>query len=285
LLEVEPLIPNSEVSEQSIPLFVPDRLALIVSIVLLSAAAISWLGSYYLMPFMMMGSSSEMMATGGVTAIVSSLAVSSVGFFEVIWVIGMAAMMFPAMIPIVLFYDKIKTKLETNPLFAEFAGTPIFLAGYLATYALLGIGAYLGIYAVIYISSTLPILSTLSFVAPSAILITTGIYQFSPLKSRCLSQCISPFGFFATHSHKGLLGAFRMGFSHGKYCVGCCWAYMLVMLAVGAMSIPVMAALAGVIALEKVIVRGSVWLNAGIALGFIALGIIVGFFPSVLMLI
>jgi predicted metal-binding membrane protein len=276
---------NSEPSEQSIPLFVPDRLAITVSIVLLSAAAISWLVSYYLMPLMMMGTSSDMMSAGGVAAIVSSLSVSSVGFFEVVWVIGMAAMMFPAMIPIVLFYDKIKTRLETNPLLSKVAGTPIFLAGYLVTYALLGIGAYLVIYAAISLSSTFPILSALSIIAPSAILITTGVYQFSSLKSRCLSQCISPFGFFATHSQRGLLGAFRMGLSHGKYCVGCCWAYMIVMLAVGAMSIPVMAALAGVIALEKVIVRGSVWLNRGVALGFILLGIIVGFYPSILMLI
>ncbi|MDA4112901.1 MAG: DUF2182 domain-containing protein [Thaumarchaeota archaeon] len=251
----------------------------------MSAAAISWLVSYYLMPLMMMGTSSGMMSASGVAAIVSSLSVSSVGFFEVVWVIGMAAMMFPAMIPIVLFYDKIKTRLETNPLLAKVAGTPIFLAGYLVTYALLGIGAYLVIYAAISLSSTSPILSALSIIAPSAILITTGLYQFSSLKSRCLSQCISPFGFFAIHSQRGLLGAFRMGLSHGKYCVGCCWAYMLVMLAVGAMSIPVMAALAGVIALEKVIVRGSVWLNRGIALGFILLGIIVGFYPSILMLL
>jgi predicted metal-binding membrane protein len=233
----------------------------------------------------MMGASSDMMAAGGVAAIVSSLSISSVGLFEVIWVIGMAAMMFPAMIPMVLFYDKIKTKLETNPLFAKVAGTPIFLAGYLVMYALLGMGAYLAIYAAISLSSTFPILSALSVVAPSAILITAGIYQFSSLKSRCLSQCISPFGFFATHSRRGLLGAFRMGLSHGKYCVGCCWAYMLVMLAVGAMSIPVMAALAGIIALEKVIVRGSVWLNRGVALGFVLLGVIVGIFPSVLTLI
>ncbi|MGI0091597.1 MAG: DUF2182 domain-containing protein [Nitrososphaerales archaeon] len=71
-----------------------------------------------------------------------------------------------------------------------------------------------------------------------------GIYQFSSLKTRCLSQCVSPFGFFATQSRNGLFGAFRMGFNHGSYCVGCCWAYMFVMLAVGAMTIPVMAALA-----------------------------------------
>jgi predicted metal-binding membrane protein len=207
---------NSEPSDQSIPLFVPDRLAITVSIVLVSAAAISWLLSYYLMPLMMMGSSSDTMAASGVAAIVSSLSVSSVGFFEVVWVIGMAAMMFPAMIPMVLFYDKIKTKLETNPFFAKVVGTPIFLAGYLVTYALLGIGAYLAIYAAIALSSTFSILSALSIIAPSAILITAGIYQFSSLKSRCLSHCISPFGFFATHTSRGLLGAFRMGFNHGR---------------------------------------------------------------------
>jgi predicted metal-binding membrane protein len=226
-----------------------------------------------------------MMVASGVATIVSSLSVSSVGFFLVVWVIGMAAMMFPAMIPTVLFYDKIKTKLETNPFAAKVAGTPVFLAGYLLTYALLGIGAYLAVYVAISLSSTFPLLSVLSIIAPSSILIAAGLYQFSSLKSRCLSKCISPFGFFATQSRSGLTGAFRMGFSHGKYCVGCCWAYMIVMLAVGAMSIPVMAALAGVIALEKVIARGSIWFNRGVGLGFMLLGLTVGFFPSVLMAI
>ena len=73
-----------------------------------------------------------------------------------------------------------------------------------------------------------------------------------------------------------------MGFSHGTFCVGCCWAYMMVMFAVGAMSIPIMAALAGVIALEKVIVRGSVWFNRTVAIGFVLLGILVGLFPFIL---
>jgi predicted metal-binding membrane protein len=269
-------------TDPRIPIFVPDRLAIAVSLALLTLAAVSWVAAYYLMPLMASGPG---MMSSGVAGIVSSLSFASVGFFEIVWVIGMSAMMFPAMIPMVLFYDRVKTKLETNPLFAKVAGTPIFLAGYLVMYALLGIGAYLAIYAAIALSSTFPILSALSIIAPSAILITAGIYQFSSLKSRCLSQCVSPLGFFATHSRRGLLGAFRMGLSHGRYCVGCCWAYMLVMLAVGAMSIPVMAALAGVIALEKVMMRGSVWLSRGVALGFMLLGIIVGLFPSVLMLI
>jgi len=276
-------MPNSSrESSGSIPLFVPDKLAITITVVLLVAAALSSLASYYLMPLMMMGSSSDMMAATGVAAIVSSLSLTSIGFFEVVWIIGMTAMMFPAMIPMVLFYDKAKTKFETNPKLAKWVGTPIFLSGYLSTYALLGIGAYLAVYEAIFLSSSFPILASLAFVVPSAILIGTGVYQFSSLKNRCLSQCISPFGFFATHSKDGLSGALQMGFSHGSFCVGCCWAYMIVMLAVGAMSIPVMAALTGLIALEKVIVRGSVWFNRVVAIAFIGLGIVVGFFPVIL---
>ncbi len=71
-----------------------------------------------------------------------------------------------------------------------------------------------------------------------------------------------------------------MGIDHGLYCVGCCWAYMLVMLAVDAMSIPIMIVLAGIIALEKVIVRGSVWFNRVVAVAFVALGILVLLFPG-----
>ncbi len=276
-----PMSSSFHESSPSVSIFVPDKLAVTVAVVLLVAAAISWLASYYLMPLMMMNSSSSI-AASGVAAIASSLSLSSIGLFEAVWVIGMVAMMFPAMIPMVLFYDKVKTKLETNPQLAKFAGTPIFLAGYLVTYALLGVGAYLAVYGAIVLSTTFPILVTLSIIVPSAILITTGLYQFSSLKTRCLSQCISPFGFFATRASKGLSGAFRMGFSHGAFCVGSCWAYMLVMLAVGAMSIPIMAAFAGVIVLEKVLVRGSVWFNRIVAIGFILLGILVGFFPFIL---
>lgn len=261
-------------------------MAITVTAILLAAATVSWLASYYyLMPLMMMaasGSSSSEMMGGGVASIVSSLSISAIGFFEVVWIIGMAAMMFPAIIPVVLFYDRVKTKLETNPTLAKIAGTPLFLAGYLTMYAILGLGAYLAIFAAITLSMKFPALSVFAVIAPSAILIATGIYQFSSLKTKCLSQCVSPLGFFITRSRSGLHGAFEMGFSHGMFCVGCCWAYMLVMLAVGAMSIPIMLGLSGVIALEKVIIRGAVWFRRAVAIAFITLGILVAFFPAIL---
>ena len=73
-----------------------------------------------------------------------------------------------------------------------------------------------------------------------------------------------------------------MGLAHGEYCVGCCWAYMLVMFAVALMSLPFMVVLSVVIALEKFVLRGAVWLTRGIAAGLVLLGVASLVFPGVL---
>jgi predicted metal-binding membrane protein len=78
------------------------------------------------------------------------------------------------------------------------------------------------------------------------------------------------------------VGSVYMGLRHGFYCVGCCWAFMLVMLAVAGMSLPFMAILAGVITLEKVIARGKVWFNRGISISFVTLAVAVLFLPGLL---
>jgi len=276
--------PSSVASET--PIFIRDRLAIGISLALLGVAAVSWLTSYYLMPVMMMTSSSGMMQSGVAAIVSSSAPLSGVGLFLIVWTVGMAAMMFPAMIPIVLFYNKVSTKLEPNPRVARVVGTPLFLSGYLITYAILGLGAYALVYAALNVSMSISpgVTSILAVGIPAAILMTTGIYQFTPLKNACLKGCVSPIGFFTTRSKKGLFGSVQMGFSHGAYCVGCCAAYMAVMLVVGAMSIPVMAVLAGVIALEKVIVKGSKWFGAIVGVGFLVAGVLVLLFPGLLML-
>ncbi len=140
------------VSDSSKPVFIPDRLAVTISVTLLVLASVSWIASYYLMP-LMMGSG---MMSSGVASIVSSLSLPSLSLFEIVWIIGMAAMMFPAMIPIVLFYSKVATKQEPNPLMAKVVGTPLFLSGYLITYALLGLGAFIAIYEAFNVSMGLP---------------------------------------------------------------------------------------------------------------------------------
>jgi predicted metal-binding membrane protein len=268
--ELNPTIREGE------PFFVPDRLALTVTAILLSAAAVSWAVTYYLMPAMMMSSAT------GLYSIVTSLSLSNVGFFELVWVVGMAAMMFPAMIPVVAFYDRIVAKAEAAPTKARVFGTPLFLFGYLVAYAGLGLLAYLAVFAGLYWLSGVSLLWSIGFFVPSLILIVAGLYQVSSLKVRMLSVCISPFGFFATRLRRGLAGSLSMGFSHGIYCVTCCWAYMLVMLAVAWMSLPFMAIVAGVITLEKVIVRGSKLFNRGVAVAFWVLAAVVLFYPGLL---
>src|SRR6266851_6415102 len=97
--------------------FVGDRVGITVAAVLLLLSAVSWALTYYSMPLMTMGNAGmgSMGAAAGAAALASSIEPGSVALFELVWVLGMVAMMFPAMIPIVMFYDRAVTKLEPNP--------------------------------------------------------------------------------------------------------------------------------------------------------------------------
>ena len=258
------------------PVITSDRLALSVTALLISLAAVSWAATYYLMPLM----TSAGMGMMGVSSIASSLSPTSVGLFELVWTVGMVAMMFPAIVPVVVFYNRTVSRAEANPSLARSIGTPLFLLGYLGTYASLGLLAYLAVYATFELTAGVSSLASVAFLGPGLVLILAGVYQLSPLKLRALSYCVSPLAFFAVHLKKGLPGSLRMGISHGVYCVGCCWAFMLVMLAVGAMSLSFMAGLAAIIALEKVVVKGALWFDRAVAVGFVVAGGIVLLFPT-----
>jgi len=271
-------IPGGELQREPTTLLSRDRLSVCVSALLISLSALSWVIVVYAMPLMTMASGGMM----GVAALVSSISPSAVTLFELLWVDGMAAMMFPAMIPIVLFYNRFSTRVEANPSLAKVVGTPLFLVGYLAVYGGLGLAVYFVVYLAVGFSFAVPGVAAIAAIAPGAVLLGAGLYQLTPRKSNFLMQCVSPTAFFTQHSHRGLLGSFRMGLVHGRYCVGCCWAYMLVMFAVALMSIPFMAVLSVVIALEKVILRGSVWFTRGIAVGFVLLGMGSLLYPGLL---
>ena len=88
--------------------------------------------------------------------------------------------------------------------------------------------------------------------AASAVLALAGVYQLTPLKRACLSACQSPLTFIARHWQKGLAGAFRMGVAHGVFCVGCCWALMLLLFAGGVMHLTTLGLLTIVVLVEKV---------------------------------
>ncbi|QQG48862.1 MAG: DUF2182 domain-containing protein [archaeon] len=249
------------------PIVTADRLSLSVSAILLSVAGASWVATYYLG-----GTGPTGTGTVGVASMVSSLLPASVALFELIWVVGMVAMMFPAMVPIVVFYNRMVAEDEPDPRLAKTVGTSLFLLGYVGVYAALGALAYLAVYVALWLAGTSAASASLVYLGPSLVLILAGAYQLSPMKLTALTHCVSPLTFFTVHLRRGLSGSLRMGITHGFYCVSCCWTFMLVMLAVGAMSLPYMAALAGVIGLEKVVVRGAAWFERAVAVGFIGAG-------------
>jgi predicted metal-binding membrane protein len=110
------------------------------------------------------------------------------------------------------------------------------------------------------------------------ILIISGLYQFSSLKTKCLGYCESPLSFFMRRWKAGTAGAVKMGIYHGLYCLGCCWPYFLLMVALGWMNLLWMALFAGVIFGEKVWSKG-IWVarSAGVGLTIVGIMAIFGF--------
>jgi predicted metal-binding membrane protein len=174
--------------------------------------------------------------------------------FLPLWISMMVAMMFPAVAPIVSLFATISQKRRDAGQPA--APTWLFLAGYLAIWSLFGIGAYL-------LSLLVPALGMMASglrmdnpVAAGIVLMFAGLYQLSPLKYVCLRHCRSPLGVILHGWHGGRSGAFRMGFEHGAYCLGCCWGLMIVLFAVGLMNLVWMILLTVAIFVEKILPQG-----------------------------
>ena len=104
-----------------------------------------------------------------------------------------------------------------------------------------------------------------------ALLVIVGAYQLSPLKSACLRQCRSPAQFISSHWRPGTYGTFRLGVSHGLYCVGCCWMLMALLFVGGIMNFAWIAALTLVVGLEK-LVPGGEWIGKAVGLALIGWG-------------
>jgi len=107
-----------------------------------------------------------------------------------------------------------------------------------------------------------------------SILIISGIYQFSPLKNKCLGYCESPLSFFMRRWKEGKIGAIKMGAYHGLYCLGCCWSYFLIMIALGWMSIILMGLFAIIIFGEKVWSKG-IWIARAVGIALVIEGLLI----------
>lgn len=201
----------------------------------------------------------------------------ALGWYMGIWVTMMAAMMLPAAAPMVLFFARIARERARRG--KATVPTWIFVAGYLAAWSAFGLLAYAVYRSVAMVDPGFLAWDAQGPLVAGGAVALAGLYQLTPLKSVCLRHCRSPLHFVLHGWREGRFGALRMGAEHGAYCVGCCWGLMLVLFALGVMSLVWMAVLAAVIFAEKVTPAGA-RLARGLALVFVALGIWVAAAPS-----
>ena len=202
----------------------------------------------------------------------------NLGWFLGVWVTMMAAMMFPSILPMVLMYARVQEGRREREQ-APAGSTPVFVAGYLVSWAAAGLVGYLILEGVRSLGVGFLGWDEAGPYVAGAVIVLAGAYQFTPLKDVCLRHCRSPLMFIMQHFHPGRLGALRMGVEHGGYCVGCCWMLMAALFALGVMSIGWMAFVAALIATEKLLPWRAV-ANRGIAIILLVLGLAVAFAPE-----
>jgi predicted metal-binding membrane protein len=262
-----------------------DRVQKAVVISLITTSAIAWIASID-QPDMMVA--------------MTTYNPLSISVFAASWTAGMAAMMFPAITPMVLMYNRFVTNRKNNrgnyssvtiqeekegkatssSLFPSLR-ISLFVGSYLLVWALTGITLLLGWSAVMNSTIMTTGNTVLIQYLYGSLLIIAAAYQFSPLKRVCIGYCESPMSFFMRRWRDGTSGAFKMGVYHGIYCLGCCWAYFLLMVALGWMNLLWMALFAGIIFGEKMWSRG-IWIARAAGIGLTVVGILVaaGMLPS-----
>jgi predicted metal-binding membrane protein len=203
----------------------------------------------------------------------------TLGFFLGVWVVMMAAMMFPSIAPMVVMYVRMQEGQRDRRKGFIAGGTVLFVAGYLLAWTAAGLIGY-AIYQLgrELTGDAFSWDSAGPYLAGGIILAAAG-YQLTPLKDVCLRHCRSPFAFLMRHWQPGPLGSLRMGVAHGGWCVGCCWALMAALFALGVMSVGWMALIAALIAAEKLL-PWKEFANRGIAVLLLVLGLGVAFVPA-----
>jgi predicted metal-binding membrane protein len=238
-----------------------DRVSSVVGASLVVIAGIAWVGVVRQGMDMQPGMSSD----AGVVSLPAALA------FLGAWGVMMAAMMLPSATPMIVMYDKISRGLAAGD---RVVPTALFAAIYLLIWLGLGVGVYIAGAGLNLLAAANPnVISWLPYLL-AAVLVATGVYQFTPLKRACLRNCRTPVGFVMGRWRAGYQGTVKLAVAHAGYCVGCC-----VLVAAGAMSLPWVLLIAAIVFVEKLVPRGELFARlAGV--GFIVLGSAVAIDPD-----
>jgi predicted metal-binding membrane protein len=177
------------------------------------------------------------------------------------WIVMMVGMMLPSAAPTTLIVSAIERKRgATNPFFGR---TALFVVAYLLVWAAFSVAAAAAQTGLARTGHLSMEMATTSSILAGAIFVLAGLYELTPLKDRCLSHCRGPIDWIAHHWRPGMAGAFRMGLTHGVFCLGCCWALMLLLFVGGVMNLLWVAALAALVLVQKLLPGGKLVARIG----------------------
>ena len=184
------------------------------------------------------------------------------------WQVMTAAMMLPSSLPMIYMMIH-ASRQQMRPRLTQAA----FLAGYGAVWSAFALLAFFGDDLLHHAETASPWLNDHPWLVGALTLAVAGCFQFSTLKERCLKQCRTPFSFFVRYYRRGVGNAWQLGLRHGMFCLGCCWALMLVMFGVGVGALTIMGLLAGVMLVEKA-VPGGQHLSPAIGMALLLLALV-----------
>lgn len=169
--------------------------------------------------------------------------------FIAIWVVMMVAMMFPTAAPMILIFAQVYASKQARG--QAFVPTWVFVSAYMVVWTLFGVLAYAAAAGAQTLAHYSSWLTDNAGRLGGGVLVLAGLYQLSPLKRSCLSKCRTPLNFILHAWRDGYRGAFRMGFEHGVYCLGCCWMLFVILFPLGVMNVAAMAVITLVVFAEK----------------------------------
>jgi predicted metal-binding membrane protein len=171
------------------------------------------------------------------------------------WVVMMAGMMLPSAAPTLFLYAGVIRKSPDGERAA--AHVYAFAGGYLLVWTAFSLVATVGQRVLANLLLLTPMMEARGRAVGGALLMVAGLYQLTPFKRTCLKSCRSPVAFIAQHWKRGVAGGFRLGLAHGTYCLGCCWALMLLLFVGGVMNLWWIGALTVFVLLEKLAPLGA----------------------------
>jgi predicted metal-binding membrane protein len=197
--------------------------------------------------------------------------------FVLQWGVMMAAMMLPSAAPMILLYRMVRRRVVSDGERAIPAWA--FAATYVGIWTLSGIPVYAGYVATTALAMCCAWFARMVPYAVAVVLIGAGLYQLTSLKRACLAQCESPLSFLMTRWRSGTVATFRLALKHALYCIGCCWALMVILVVAGMMGIWWVTGIAVVVFAEKLLPGGK-RIATGVGVMLVVMGLAVVGWPG-----